>query len=183
MLSRRSAPVWAAAAISVCTPRACQFWDGGWVKKNDQAAEPQGPRGGCGPAAAAGRFKATYDFQLFFRIDAQGRGCTPDRCVRGCILTIVAYRRIDESRAIRITRSRGIPSIQYFTVVFIANTTNHIAILESDFVLGFCRMSICKISDAELQAIFFRQAAPAWLSSTSQMLNCGKIVAMASSSR
>jgi len=43
------------------------------------------------------------------------------------------------------------------------------------------RISICRISDAELQAIFFRQATPAWLSSTSQMLNCGNIVAMASS--
>ena len=111
MLSCCSAPVWTAAAILVCTPRACQFWDGGWVKKNDQTVEPQGPREGCGPAAAAWRFKATYDFQLFFRMDAQGGGCTPGRCVRGCTLTIVAYRRIDESRAIRITKSRGIPSI------------------------------------------------------------------------
>ena len=57
-----------------------------------EAAETQEPREGCGPAAAAWRFKATYDLQLFFRMDAQGGGCTPGRCVRGCILTIVAYR-------------------------------------------------------------------------------------------
>ena len=62
-------------------------------------------------AQATWRSKATYDLPVFFRMDAQGGGCTPDSCVRGCTLTIVAYRRIDESRAIRITKSRGIPSI------------------------------------------------------------------------
>ena len=51
------------------------------------------------------------DPQLFFRMDAQGGECTSDSCVRGCTLTIVAYRRIDESRAMRITESRGIPSL------------------------------------------------------------------------
>ena len=42
-------------------------------------------------AQATWRFKATYDLPVFFRMDAQGGGCTPDSCVRGCTLTIVAY--------------------------------------------------------------------------------------------
>ena len=54
-------------------------------KRNDQAAETQEPREGCGPAAAAWRFKATYDLQLFYRMDARGGKCTPGRCVHGCI--------------------------------------------------------------------------------------------------
>ena len=40
MLLCFSAPVRAAAAILVCTLRACQFWGGGWVKKKNSAPEP-----------------------------------------------------------------------------------------------------------------------------------------------
>ena len=73
MLSRRSAPVWAAAAISVCTHRAYQFWDGGWVKKNDQVASPRDPDGGYGPAAATYKLtRKTYSFP-FVPLTAGGK--------------------------------------------------------------------------------------------------------------
>ena len=42
MLLCRSAPERAAAAILVCTLRACQFWDGGWVKKKRPGCEDPG---------------------------------------------------------------------------------------------------------------------------------------------
>ena len=109
MLSRRSAPVWAAASILVCTHRAYQFWDGGWVKKNDQVASPRDPVEGMGqlqqPEGSRGRPTAF----LSDRRTRQEVYTGPDGCVRGCTLTVVACLRIDESRAIRITESHGIP--------------------------------------------------------------------------
>ena len=76
------------------TRSACQLR--GPVKGMARRKQPRGSHGGL---AALPPIRRT------------GRKCTPASCARGRTLTIVACRRIVETRAIRIAESRGVPPV------------------------------------------------------------------------
>ena len=75
-----------------CTHRAYQFWDGGWVKKNDQVASPMDPVEGVNqlqqPGGSQGRPTAflsgrrtgqeVYTRRLCPRLYPGDRGLSPD---------------------------------------------------------------------------------------------------------